>query len=116
MRSSRSVLAACLLLASIASSPGGQTSASNPGGSAIQPSFAGWKAACDKLPSNRLLRGRMPTAALLPLPRFGEFEQTVLEFFEQCKTGLLSQTNRWLGKRPADEFFDTSKAWFMRAE
>src|SRR4051812_37094646 len=73
---------------------------SNPGLS-NQISFAQWKAACDRLPSNRALRGRLPPRDLLPLPRFEDFEQVLAAFFAQCKTGSLAQTHCWTGKQPA---------------
>ena len=34
--------------------------------------YADWKAACMKLPSNRASRGRFPQRSLLPLARFQE--------------------------------------------
>jgi hypothetical protein len=80
----------------------------------IQRSFADWKAACDRLPSNRSLRGRLPRKELLPLQHFSEFEAVVATFFAQCKTGALAQASNWVGKPAAQEtFFNTSTAYFL---
>ena len=59
--------------------PGAVAVTNSPG---LARSFASWKAACDKLPSNRSLRGRLAGNELLPLPRFSEFDE-VLTALEQ---------------------------------
>jgi Calcineurin-like phosphoesterase len=81
------------------------------------PSFNQWKAACDKLPSNRVLQGRMPAKDLLPLSRFRELDDLLTTLFDQCKTGALSRTNLWLDELPTTAgFFNTSAAYFLKSE
>jgi hypothetical protein len=82
--------------------------------SAPQRSFADWKAACDRLPSNRALKGHWPDRSLLPLQKFSEFDGVVAAFFTQCKTGALSRAGNWVGKPAAQEhFFNTTTAYFL---
>src|SRR5215471_1119075 len=78
-----------------------------------RPSFAEWRNACAKLPSNRALRGAMPPKNLLPLPGFGEMDSALSEFFQQCKDGSLGQTNVWVGTCPSAPFFNTDTAYFF---
>lgn len=78
--------------------------------------FAEWKAACDRLPSNRALRGRLPPRQLLPLQRFAEVDAVLNEFFALCRTGALSQASHWVGGIPGhNTFFNTDRAHFMSA-
>ncbi|MDB6034298.1 MAG: hypothetical protein JWM16_4636 [Verrucomicrobiales bacterium] len=80
----------------------------------LQRSFADWKAACDKLPSNRALKGRWPRKEMLPLQKFSEFEEVVTAFFAQCKTGALARSTNWVGSPPrSDQFFNTDTAYFV---
>jgi len=77
-------------------------------------SFAEWKAACAKLPSNRSLHGRLPRTELLPIAGFREFDELLSLFFAQCKTGSMAQTNGWVGRAPtASGFFNTATAYFV---
>ncbi len=76
--------------------------------------FENWKAACDKLPSNRSLQGRWPPNRLLPLQRFSEFDEVLTAFFAQCQTGTLSQAVNWAGPTPTkNAFFNTATAYFL---
>jgi hypothetical protein len=84
-------------------------------GTGLRPSFEEWKNACAKLPSNRALGEQMPPRNLLPLPRFGEIDSALSDFFQQCKDGTLGQTNLWVGARPsANAFFNTDTAYFLK--
>jgi hypothetical protein len=75
--------------------------------------FAAWRAACEKLPSNRSLRGQWPRQELLPLQRFSDLDELLNAFFDQCKMGPLSQRTNWAGPAPAsNEFFNTAAAYF----
>jgi hypothetical protein len=77
-------------------------------------SFEDWKNACAKLPSNRALGELMPPRNLLPLSEFDEMESVLTDFFQQCKSGSLAQTNLWVGAGPsADAFFNTDTAYFL---
>src|SRR3954466_1190594 len=64
---------------------------------ALKRSFASWKSACDKLPSNRSLKLAWPKREILPLGRFAEFDEVLNAFFAQCKTGSLAQATNWVG-------------------
>jgi hypothetical protein len=78
-------------------------------------SFAEWRDACAKLPSNRSLGDRMPPKALLPIAGFGELDAVLTAFFRQCKQGSLARTNLWVGKQPAENaFFNTDSAYFLK--
>jgi hypothetical protein len=80
-----------------------------------RPSFGEWKNACAKLPSNRALGDQMPPRNLLPLPGFGEMDSVLTDFFQQCKSGPLGQTNLWAGESPsANSFFNTESAYFLK--
>lgn len=77
------------------------------------PDFAAWRSACSQLPPNRVLNGRMPPRALLPLKGFAEFERAVDAFFAVATNGPLSQPDRWVGTAPRREtFLDVQKTWF----
>ena len=91
--------------------PGAVAVTNSPG---LARSFASWKAACDKLPSNRSLRGRLAGNELLPLPRFSEFDDVLTAFFAQCQTGALSVAANWVAPPPAQSnFFNTATAYFL---
>ncbi len=78
------------------------------------PTFVEWKAACDKLPPNRVLNGRMPPRSLLPLQDFGEMDRVLDEYFVQSTNGPLSKAELWLGNAPRKAaFFDVTRSWFV---
>ena len=80
-------------------------------------SFAEWRAACLKVPSNRALKGSLIPAGSLPLPRFRELGDLIAEFFDQCQTGELGQTNRWVGEMPTSQgFLNPDVAYFLAPE
>ncbi len=88
--------------------------ASTPTGATPGRTFADWKTACLRLPSNRALRGNPVPAALLPLPRFEELDELLTAFFAECRTGSLGQTNLWQGETPTGRgFFNTDTAYFL---
>jgi hypothetical protein len=77
-------------------------------------SYADWVAACEKLPSNRALNGRLPPRALLPLARFGEFDAVLEPFFQLSRTGTLARATNWTGAAPAtNNFFNPARAYFL---
>lgn len=77
--------------------------------------FADWRAACERLPSNRSLKLRFPPRDLLPLRSFEEFRPVLEAFFQLCQTGELAEEGAWLGAQPTrEEFFNTSAAYFLR--
>ncbi len=77
-------------------------------------SYDDWVAACQRLPSNRQLRGSPPPTSLLPLPRFAELGTMLSAFAAQCRTGALGQTNLWIGTSPTDHgFFNIDTAYFL---
>ena len=61
------------------------------------PTFAEWQAACAKLPLNRVLAGRMPPKALLPLRTFAEFDRVLDAFFALATNGPLANATHWVG-------------------
>src|SRR5437867_3188016 len=92
------LVAAILLLAAlkINSAPAVGVADANPVATnstspSLQRSFADWKAACAKLPSNRALRGRWPRNELLPLRTFSEFDEVFTALFDQCQRGEMSR-------------------------
>jgi len=83
----------------------------------VEPSFDEWKAACDHLPSNRSLHGRLPRRDLLPLPKFRDFDIVLSAFLDQSKTGALARATHWVGGSPAaGGFFNTTNAYFAKSE
>ena len=79
----------------------------------MPPTFAAWKAACDRLPANRSLGSRRPPASLLPLRTFAELDAALDGFFTQATQGPLSSAGSWVGSPPArDPFFNIGRAWF----
>ena len=78
-----------------------------------QPTFAAWKAACAKLPLNRVLGGRMPPKALLPLQTFAEFDRVLDAYFALATNGPLANTTNWVGAAPrSDTFLNVQRSWF----
>ena len=77
-------------------------------------SYQEWVAACQKLPSNRSLRGRLPPKALLPLKEFRALEEVLSAFFEQSKSGPLRQLTNWIGEQPDLAFFNPARAYFEK--
>jgi hypothetical protein len=89
--------------------------ATNRSALSVYPRFSDWKAACDRLPSNRALKLRLPPRELLPLKRFAELREVVDGFFALSKTGALAQASAWLGDPPTKEhFFNTEAAYFLK--
>ena len=77
--------------------------------------FAEWKAACDRLPSNRAAKSKVPPANLLPLKNFGEFSEALNACFRLFKNSSLARDGEWLGLAPAKpEFFNTDATYFLR--
>jgi hypothetical protein len=74
--------------------------------------FAEWKAACDRLPSNRSLRFAPPPRDLLPIQDFQLFSEALESFFEFVKKSSLSDPGAWLGQGPSAAFFETDLSYF----
>jgi hypothetical protein len=81
---------------------------------ALARTYEDWIAACRKLPSNRSLKGRYPPKESLPLKDFAEFDAILSAFMEQSQKGALRQSAAWVGAGPEEEFFDVSRAYFLR--
>jgi hypothetical protein len=81
----------------------------------VYKSFAEWKTACDRLPSNRALKFSLPPKDVLPLKRFKLFAEVLEAYFKLAKTGALAQAGAWLGPGPVQpQFFNTDAAYFVR--
>jgi len=80
------------------------------------PEFAQWRAACAKLPSNRVLLGQAATTKLeTALPAFDEVARALRVAFESFKTGSMNPAAHWVGGKPkAAEFFNTNRAYFLK--
>jgi hypothetical protein len=80
------------------------------------PTFASWKAACDKLPSNRALLGQAPPTKLpTALPKFEPVAEALAAAFNLFTTGTMNSAANWIGVKPKDtEFFNTQRAYFLR--
>ena len=77
--------------------------------------FAEWKAACDRLPSNRSLKLALPKGTVLPLKSFGQFKEVLDAFFRLSKTNALSVSGAWLGQGPVTpQFFNTDATYFLK--
>lgn len=114
---SNAVLVSCLLVGTVAAEPLTTSGRAKPAPEvSLQRSFADWKAACDRLPPNRTMRGRLPAPSLLPLPKFAEFQAVVTAFLEQSKGGFLSQATNWVGEQPNAPFFNTETTYFLKSK
>jgi hypothetical protein len=82
---------------------------------ATYPTFAEWKAACDRLPTNRSLKQRLPAASLLPLKNFGQFAEVLDAFLRLEKNSALASSSAWLGQGPlTPQFFNTDATYFFK--
>ena len=75
------------------------------------PDFEAWREACARLPKNRVLGGRLPPRALLPLPRFASVSAVLDAYFAGATNGPLSQSGAWIGEPPSPGFFDVARSW-----
>ena len=81
---------------------------------AALPDYAAWKAACDKLPANRVLQGRVAPRNFLPLKSFAQFEEALDQFFALATNGTLSVSSNWVGTIPPKEtFFNTQLVYHL---
>ena len=80
------------------------------------PTFDSWKAACEKLPSNRALLGQAPSAKLpTALPKFDPVAEALLAAFKLFNSGTMNKAENWVGGKPKDtEFFNAQRAYFLR--
>jgi len=102
-----------LLLLSLLASPGAGNvlAADNP------IAFAEWRAACERLPSNRELGAKRPPRPLLPLPTFAPVDAALNAFFSQVTNGPLAEAPSWVGEIPRrEEFLDVARSWFAPPE
>lgn len=75
------------------------------------PEFEAWREACARLPKNRVLGGRLPPRALLPLPRFEAVSAMLDAYFAGATNGPLSQSPSWVGEPPSVGFLDVARSW-----
>ena len=75
------------------------------------PDFEAWREACARLPKNRVLGGRLPPRAVLPLPRFESVSAILDAYFAGATNGPLSQSGAWVGESPSPGFFDVARSW-----
>jgi hypothetical protein len=81
----------------------------------VYKTFAEWKAAIDRVPSNRTLKLTLPPESLLPLKDFGQFTEVLDAFFRLCKTNGLADERAWLGTPPVrPDFFNTDATYFLK--
>jgi len=96
------------LVAMLALAAGGWIHAAAP-----LPGYAEWRAACSNLPSNRVLQGRTPPRALLPLKTFAEIDQALDAAFAIATNGPLASPALWMGNAPRNEtFLNVTRSWF----
>lgn len=82
-----------------------------------EPTFQQWTDACGKLPANRVLGGRLPPKALLPLKEFQALSSALDQFLAISTNGPLAGKTNWVGRVPKQEtFFNTGRGWFMNPE
>jgi hypothetical protein len=118
------LLAAVIILAGLLAMPGIRIAQSAPStaqeesaafSATYYKTFAEWKAACAKLPTNRTLRRGVAPKELLPLKSFKEFDEVIEGFYAESKTGMLSRTNLWVGEVPTrEQFFNTDQVYFRK--
>jgi hypothetical protein len=76
------------------------------------PTFAEFRAACAKLPKNRVLGGRLPPEELLPLPKFDVVGAELDRFFAAVTNGPAGSPASWVAERPQAGFTDVTRSWF----
>ena len=77
------------------------------------PTFAEWRTACAKLPTNRSLAGRQPPRELLPLQTFAELDRALDGFLALATNGPLANPTNWVGAVPErDTFLNPQRGWF----
>lgn len=76
--------------------------------------FESWRQACDRLPKNRVLGGRMAPRERLPLPRFEPVSAALDAYFAGVTHGPMSQGSAWVGEAPSSGFFDIARSWHGR--
>lgn len=87
---------------------GARADSPEPESSSLTWPFAQWFEKCKDVPSNRREPLRWPPRALLPLPKYAQFETVIDAFLQHCKDGPLAAAERWHGNRPSDAtFFNT---------
>jgi hypothetical protein len=112
----RSCLLAALVVAAHAQTPAAPALGKDSPATKARPlrSFDDWVTACNRLPSNRNLKGRLPTRALLPLTHFAEFDEVLQAFFALSQNGTLARATNWIGPVPGtNTFFNTARAYFL---
>lgn len=73
--------------------------------------FSDWLNACNSLPSNRVLNGRLPHPDRLALTA-KEFDKAIDAVFIHYQKSPLCEDSRWIGAAPdAETFFDTSRLY-----
>lgn len=84
---------------------------------AAEPTYAEWRAACAKLPTNRSLGGRLPPKDLLPLASFDDLGRLLDAFFAVSTNGPLARSTNWTSAAPKPgTFLNVSRNWFAPAE
>ena len=78
------------------------------------PTYPAWRAAVERLPSNRDLADRLPPRELLPLKQWTNFTAVLDTFLAQCRTGALSRADAWLGTPPPAGFLDPDTAYTLQ--
>ncbi|MEE3373125.1 MAG: metallophosphoesterase family protein [Planctomycetota bacterium] len=78
-------------------------------------SFREWASRCQRAPSNRVLNGRFPRRAEMPLPNLEALHQLLDRVLVNYRSGAMANTDKWVGPAPkAAEFFDTKRSYFTR--
>lgn len=78
-------------------------------------SFREWVSRCQRAPANRVLSGRFPRPAELPLPDLQPLHKLLDQVLVNYRRGALAKTDRWVGAAPQPkEFFDTQRSYFTR--
>lgn len=79
------------------------------------PEYRQWVSDCAQLPANRELQGRLP--AILPLPKFADFETALDGFLALARKGELSDQEKWVNGAPDPSvFFDFTRSWLNGKE
>ncbi|MBL9138571.1 MAG: serine/threonine protein phosphatase [Verrucomicrobiales bacterium] len=82
---------------------------------ALLPDYAAWRAACLKVPANRVLGERLPPRDRLPLARYSDFAAVLGPFLENCRTGDLARPDAWIDGPPdARTFFNLASAYYLQ--
>lgn len=79
------------------------------------PSYQEWAKATPSLPLNRELKGAFPDRQLLPLRKYGSFQNALDAATKVARDGALANSNNWYKTPPTRQFFQLDSAYYLKS-